>query len=106
MTARSHVCHPIAHIAYVVFLQEAHRVLRDDGVVLATMIPTGVSRLWHLINRPWDEDQTERGMKDGEVFGLGFRQMSELFRQAGFEVLEHERFILKMNVLYVVSKIR
>ena len=86
-------------------LREAHRVLRDDGVVLATMIPTGVSRLWHLINRPWDEDQTERGMKEGEVFGLNFRQLSEMFRHAGFEVVDHERFILKMNVLYEVSKL-
>jgi len=87
-------------------LKEAHRVLTDDGVVLATMIPGGVSWLWHQIVKPWDEDQTERGMEEGEVYGLNLRQMSELFRQAGFKVVKHHRFIFKMNVLYVTEKIR
>lgn len=85
-------------------LKEAGRVLADDGVLLATMIPSFVSRVWHLVNRPWDVDQTDRGMEEGEVYGLNFRRMKQLFTDAGFELREHRRFILKMNILYVCRK--
>jgi SAM-dependent methyltransferase len=85
-------------------LKEARRVLADDGVLLATMIPDFVSRLWHLVNRPWDEDQTDRGMQEGEVYGLNFRQMTKLLDDAGFDLLEHRRFVLKLNVLYICAK--
>jgi SAM-dependent methyltransferase len=85
-------------------LKEAYRVLADDGVLLATMIPGTVSRLWHLYIAPWDEDQTERGMEEGEVYGLNFGQMSRLFSDAGFELVEHRRFVFKLNVLYVCRK--
>ncbi len=85
-------------------LREARRVLADDGVVLATMIPPRVSWLWHLVNSPWDEDQSKRGMQPGEVYGLTNRQMTALFAETGFEVTQRHRFILWMNCLYVARK--
>jgi len=85
-------------------LREARRVLTDDGVVLATMIPPRISRLWHLVNAPWDTDQSERGMQPGEVYGLTSRQMRRLFAETGFELIEQHRFILWLNSLYVARK--
>src|SRR5262249_30800158 len=35
-------------------LREAHRVLKRDGVVVATMIGPLISVIWHRIVRPWD----------------------------------------------------
>ena len=38
------------------------------------MVSPGISRLWHKLRSPWDADQAERAMEDGEVCagaGLG-----------------------------------
>ena len=50
-------------------LREAHRLLTPDGRVVLTNLPPGLSRLWHAWAF-WDNDQHERGMAEGEVFGF------------------------------------
>ena len=85
-------------------LREAHRVLGERGTIVVTMIPPRLSKVWHLLRKPWDADQTERGMKDGEVYGLTARQVSRFLESSGFEVVLERRFMLRMNGITVARK--
>ncbi|MBI2301552.1 MAG: methyltransferase domain-containing protein [Armatimonadetes bacterium] len=82
-------------------LQEAHRLLQPEGRLVITMIPPGLSRVWHRLRRPWDADQSERGVKEGEVWGLNLAQTAKLLGQAGFQVAFRRRFMLGVNTLTV-----
>jgi SAM-dependent methyltransferase len=85
-------------------IEECKRVLRPGGRIVVTMLTPGISRLWHLIRRPWDPDQRERGMQPGEVYGFTTREMIELFREHGFRLESMQRFMLGMNHLYVFKR--
>lgn len=85
-------------------LQEAYRLLRDDGQILITMIPPFIGMIWHRIVAPCDTDQTERGMKPAEVWGLTTRQIRQLLCGAGFELVAHKRFVFWLNNLYIAVK--
>jgi SAM-dependent methyltransferase len=86
------------------FLQEARRVLRPHGRLVLTMIPPGISRIWHFLRSPWDADQRERGMAEGEVYGLSPHAMKTLLETAGFSILCVRCFMLGINKLYVAEK--
>lgn len=85
-------------------LAEALRLLKPDGRLLVTMIPPGVSAVWHRIAAPWDHDQEHRGIHEGEVWGFTTPQMTALLRDAGFEVERLQRFVFRLNTLYVARK--
>lgn len=85
-------------------LREAARVLTPQGRLVMTMIPPGISRVWHFLRSPWDVDQSERGMVEGEVFGLTTRGTRDLLQQAGFEVAKERRFMLGINRLTVARR--
>ncbi len=85
-------------------LSEAHRVLKSNGCILITMIPPRLSAALHKIIAPWDDDQHERGMKPGEVYGLTTGEIAELLQQTGFTLAKHERFLFKLNHLYIGEK--
>jgi ubiquinone/menaquinone biosynthesis C-methylase UbiE len=85
-------------------LREAHRLLTDDGQLLLTMIPPLLSKVWHWLIFRYDEDQTERKMKEGEVWGFTRRQMIEMLQATGYELGRHERFVFGLNHLYVARK--
>lgn len=82
-------------------LVESRRVLKPDGQVILTMIPPGISTVWHRIRRRSDADQTERGMKPGEVYGLTADEVRDLLARAGFRVTLEQRFMLGVNRLTV-----
>ena len=86
------------------FLKESHRILAPDGQLIVTMIPSGISKIWHRLRKPWDPDQNERGMKEGEKFGFSAAEMTALFSQAQFTLAERRRFMLGMNTIYTGKK--
>ena len=85
-------------------LLEIRRVLRPKGRLIMTMIPPGISRVWHILRRPWDADQKERGMKEGEVFGLSRQEVRHFLTGAGFDIVLEKKFMLGVNCLTVAEK--
>lgn len=84
-------------------LKEAHRLLRDHGVIIITTLNPILSEIWHRWAF-WDKDQHERGMKVGEVYGFTDSEVEELLRAACFSVIEKHRFSWGLNRLYVVKR--
>jgi ubiquinone/menaquinone biosynthesis C-methylase UbiE len=85
-------------------LKEAHRVISDEGKIIITMIPPFVSRIWHFLRKPWDADQSERGMKMGEVYGLNTATVRALLNETGFSVMKEKRFMMGFNCLTIGCK--
>ena len=85
-------------------LVEAKRLLKNDGKLIVTMIPPKISRVWHRIRKPWDVDQSERGMKEGEVYGITYDDLRKLLSKSGFEIELHEKFMLGINNLVIAKK--
>jgi len=84
-------------------LREAHRVLRDGGRVLVTMIDPIISAIGHRI---WwySEEKHRGGMHRGEVYGFWPAQVRLLLRSAGFELVDERRFLYGLNRLYVARR--
>lgn len=92
------------HIPYrEAALREAHRLLRDDGLLLITMINPVLGYIGHKIFWWYSEDKV-RGMQPGEVDGLWSSELTELCGRAGFDVVEHKTFVYGLNHLYVAQK--
>jgi ubiquinone/menaquinone biosynthesis C-methylase UbiE len=85
-------------------LQDIHRVLAPDGQFIMTMIPRGIGTVWHKLREPWDHDQHERGMEEGETFGLAKQEILKLLEETGYEIVTMERFMLGINNLYIARK--
>jgi ubiquinone/menaquinone biosynthesis C-methylase UbiE len=85
-------------------LKEANRLLEKDGIIIITMIPPRISRIWHFLRKPWDADQKERGMAQGEVYGFEQEQIRELLRNAGFDIIIEKHFMLQVNEITVAKR--
>ena len=86
-------------------LREAWRVLRPGGRLIVTMIPPGIARFWHWLRKPWDADQKERGMAEGERYGLRQEEVRQLLTGSGFAPCEEHRFMLGINCLTIAEKV-
>ena len=84
-------------------LRESHRLLRDDGIILATMLSPFLSLVWHKYAF-WDKDQHERGMEEGEVYGFTDEVFRQLFSKTGFSIAVKRKFSLGLNNLYIAKK--
>ncbi len=82
-------------------LDEARRLLRPGGRVVATMIPPGLSAVWHRAIHPWDPDQHGRHLHEGEVWGITNAEMRALLGRHGFAIIRHQRFVFWLNNLFV-----
>jgi len=85
-------------------LAEMFRLLKPDGRLLVTMIPPGISAVWHKLRSPWDEDQKQRGIRAGEVYGITDRQMKRLIETAGFRLEKRVFFLCGFNRLYIARR--
>ncbi len=83
-------------------LQEALRVLRPGGRLVATMIGRLIGDIGHAIW--WYSEDKHRDVAPGEVMGIDDKEMARLIRQAGFPDLKITRFVYGMNYLYIAEK--
>jgi len=88
----------------VAVLREARRVLVDDGRLLATMIDPVLGWLGHRIFWWHDQDHHERGMADGERYGLWPSGVVATASAAGFVLVERHTFVYGLNRLFVFRK--
>lgn len=86
-------------------LREAARVLNNNGRLLITMINPFIGYLCHKLVW-WDKDQNERGMKEGENFGLPNKYVIKTVSSAGFDLLFTKKFLYGLNNLFCFAKKR
>jgi len=82
-------------------LRECRRVLRENGLLLITMIHPWIGCLSHRIRRRHDPDQLERGMGSDEAWGLTAGEIQRLLQINGFRLIKRRRFMWHLNTLYV-----
>ena len=87
-------------------LQEARRVLKDEGHLLITMINPVVGFVVHAIRRHHDLDQLERGIGEEEAKGLWEKEVQELLAESHLQLTETVPFVFGLNRLYVAEKDR
>jgi len=87
-------------------LQEASRVLKDDGQLLITMINPVVGVVVHAIRRRYDLDQLERGIGEEETKGLWDKEVKELLAESRLRLAETIPFVFGLNRLYIAEKDR
>ena len=92
------------HIPYrLEALQEAYRVLRPGGRLIATMIGRLLGDVGHAI---WwySEEKHRGGMVEGETGGLNPSEIHALLAETGFDNVRHTRFCYGLNSLYQATK--
>ena len=87
-------------------LQEASRVLKDDGQLLITMINPVVGVVVHAIRRRYDLDQLERGIGEEETKGLWDKEVKELLAESRLRLAETIPFVFGLNRLYIADNHR
>lgn len=85
-------------------LREARRVLKPTGRIILTMINPFVSVITHKIRYRHDPDQSERGMKEGEVWGFWKKDVVSLLLEAGFSDIKSQSFVWGLNRVYIGHK--
>jgi SAM-dependent methyltransferase len=84
-------------------LKEAHRILKNDGIVIITFLSPGLSYVWHKYAF-WGKDHNVRGMKKGEVYGFTVKAIMELIHDTHFAVQAHQKFSWGIKRLYILQK--
>jgi SAM-dependent methyltransferase len=85
-------------------LVEARRVLADGGILVVTMIPPNISRIWHRLRQRWDPDQQVRDHHDHEVWGFNQTDLKDMLARAGFAVETETKFMLGINTMTIARK--
>lgn len=87
-------------------LQEAHRVLKDGGQVLMTMINPVVGWVAHTLRHRYDPDQIERGMGHDEEYGLWQQEVNGLLERNDFHIAKTVPFVFGLNRLYIAERLQ
>ena len=83
-------------------LVEARRVMKDDGVLLITMITPRWGKFIHWIRFRNDPDHQDRHIDhDHELLGMSAKQINDLLSDAGFRLHKRKRFVFGLNNLYI-----
>jgi len=87
-------------------LKEAFRVLKPNGMIVITMIGPKIGFWVHKFGSffRWDTDQTERGMKSGEAYGMSQKAVKDLLTKTGFKEIYLKKFELGFNVIFLAKK--
>ncbi len=85
-------------------LAECRRVLRDNGILIITMIPAWVGFFSHPIRKRHDPDQLGRGIAREESWGLSSTAIRRLLVSSGFSLIAHQRFMWGLNNLFLAKK--
>jgi SAM-dependent methyltransferase len=84
-------------------MSEAYRILKPDGSLILTNLSPALSKIWHMYAF-WDKDQHQRGMREGEVFGLNDIEVEALATKSGFLPKMKRGFSWNLNTIYVYRK--
>ena len=82
---------------------EVYRILKPDGHLILTNLSPALSAIWHKYAF-WDKDQHQRGMKEGEVFGLKEDELEDLGAKNGFIIEKRRSFSWNLNTIYLYRK--
>ena len=85
-------------------LDECHRVLREGGILIVTMIPQWVGLCSHPIRKRHDPDQLGRGISQDEDWGMSTADIRRLLGASRFRLAAHQRFLWALNNLYLATK--
>ena len=86
-------------------LNEAVRILKDEGRILITMINPLIGFLAHkVIRKRCDPDQIRRHMKKGELLGLTGSRIKALISGAGLKIIARKSVLLYWNRLYICER--
>lgn len=85
-------------------LFECFRVLKDEGLLIITMINPVIGFFRHKLTSWWDKDQIIRGMTKGEIYGMRRREIEALFIQTGFTLYKREGIVYGLNNIYIAKK--
>ena len=84
-------------------LTEACRLLAPHGRILITNLTPFISKIWHAYAY-WDDDQHERGMSEGEVFGFTSQELINLLKENGLTIVARKKFSWALNELFICEK--
>lgn len=84
-------------------LKEAKRILKKDGKIIITNLTPFISLIWHKWAY-WDDDQHERGMEEGEVWGFKSKEIEKIFLDTGYYIFYKKKFSFFLNNYYIIKK--
>lgn len=91
------------HIPYrKAVLAEAHRLLKNDGVLIITMVNPVIGFIGHKLW--WYSEDKSRKLEKGELSGMWPSQVRSCLKQVGFEIVMECHFEYGLNRLYITRK--
>lgn len=87
-------------------LKEAYRLLKPNGVLLVTMIPSWIGNFWHNFSESvWGEKKKGRTFREEEVGGINPGEVIKLVEEACFTLKIRKKFMLGLNNLFIFKKL-
>jgi SAM-dependent methyltransferase len=84
-------------------LEEAYRVLKRNGRIIATMINPILGYIGHKFFW-WYDDDHQRILQKGELYGLWNREVIRLLLSSGFKKIRLKKFTYRLNNCFIGYK--